>query len=509
MRTPRTSTVLVLAGLAAAPLVALATPASGATCAAPVRYAASSSRIYVAGPASVTLSDIARLCPSAPLRLVDPATRTWQLDADLVLERGAVLRLHGSESGGDVDVLRLASGSSGAVADVVTVTAQYGTLDVRDTEITSWDPVTAAPDTNPAIPAGGTRGRAFVRALSFLEGGTPRESRMDIARSDLGHLGYNGAEAYGVAYKARGCGETTPQVCDVLDVLGSQVNSRFHHNFMGTYTWGALGMRFTGNTYDANVSYGLDPHDDSDELTVTGNSFHDNGNHGFICSKRCNDLVITGNRSSRNGVTPYVGPDDVDPSDNQVHGIMLHRGVTNSVIADNEVSGHPNGAGIAIFDSVGNVVRDNRVSDNRYGLRFSVGTRGTTVTGNTVSGSSQYAVFSYRGTDVPAYTGTSGRPSDITFTGNTFAGSGSDLFKVQDSDRFTFTGGAVRGPMASGPRFERSAGHVYDVSVATPVGTTFTLRGTSQVRTTVTFRGIRPTAVKVSRDAFSTAVFTG
>jgi hypothetical protein len=33
---------------------------------------------------------------------------------------------------------------------------------------------------------------------------------MDIVNSDLGFLGYNAAESYGVSYKARGCGATTP-----------------------------------------------------------------------------------------------------------------------------------------------------------------------------------------------------------------------------------------------------------------------------------------------------------
>lgn len=505
MKASRWSTPLLLAGVMALPFLAVPS-ASAAACAAPIRYAASSNRVYVSA-VSVTLSDIARLCPSAPLQLVDPVSRTWLLSADLILEGGASLVLDGA--GGDVGVLLLRSGSSGTVRDVASITAQHGSITMKDVQVRSYDPVTGGPDTSTAVPSGGVRGRAFIRAISYMDGSTPKESRMDVLRSDVGFLGFNGAESYGVSYKARGCASNAPQICDRLSVRGNQVDSTFHHNFMGTYTWGAKWMEFRGNVYSDNVSYGLDPHDDSDHLLITRNLFTKNGNHGFICSQRCNDLTITDNESRDNGHTPYAGPGDDDPSDNQVHGIMLHRGITDSLIAGNLVTGQITGAGIAVFDSVGNVVRDNVVSGNRYGLRFSVGTRGTLVTGNTVSGSGQYAVFSYKGSDVPVYTGSSGRPADVSLQGNTFDGAGDELFKIQDSDRFVFAGGAVLGKVRSAPRFERGQGHIFDASVAIPAAMPVTLRGTAALPTSVVFQGMRPEQVVLSVDAFSTAMFTG
>ena len=157
---------------------------------------------------------------------------------------------------------------------------------------------------------------------------------------------------------------------------------------------------------------------------------------------------------------------------------MLHRGVTDSVIENNEVRGQTTGGGIVIFDSVGNTIANNTVAGNKYGLRFSVGTRDTQVTGNTVTDSTANAVYSYKGSDAASYTGTSGRPAGIAFKNNTFTGAGAELFKVQDSDKFTFTGGsATPGAPARGPKFERSQGSVYGPTVTTPKGTTFTLRG--------------------------------
>jgi parallel beta-helix repeat protein len=489
--------------LAVAALVVGATPAAAAACSAPVRYSTTSDTIYLtSGTAVDTLTEIKAACASAPLAQVAPGI--WELNADLVLQNGATLNL---DAAGDVKELRLQSLPTGLLTDVAALTAQYGQINMTGVKVTSWTGTGA--DTDPAVPAGGVRGRAFVRALSVMEGATPRPSTMNIVNSDLGFLGFNGAEAYGVAYKARGCGINAKNICDVLDVFGKQTGSTFHDNFMGTYTWGAKDILFDKNTYTHNVDYGLDPHDDSDYLTITGNTFSDNGNHGLICSQRCDHLVIRGNKSLNNGQTPYVGPADDDPSDNQVHGIMLHRGITDTVVENNEVRGQTTGGGIVVFDSVGNTIANNTVSGNKYGLRFSVGTKDTQVTGNKVTASGENAVFAYKGTDAASYTGTSGRPTNITFRDNTFDGAGADLFKVQDADKFTFTGGAVKpGASARGPRFERAQGNVYDRTVATPVGTTFTLRGTAAAPTSVAFQGVPATAVKVNKDTFSAATFS-
>lgn len=496
---------LVVTVAAAAFLVGV-TPAEAATCNAPVRYAASSDTIYV-GPGTVdTLTEIKAACPGAPITQISAGI--WELDADLVLQGGATLTL---DAAADVRELRLESKPSGLQNQVSAITAQYGQIIMSGVTVRSW--TGTGPDTDYSVPSGGVRGRAFIRALSYMDGSTPRVSRMNITNSDLGYLGFNGAESYGVAYKARGCGIDTQAVCDVLDVFGTQTGSTFHDNFMGTYTWGARDMVFDHNTYADNASYGLDPHDDSDYLTITNNTFTQNHNHGLICSQRCDHLVIRFNKSIDNGLTPYVGPGDTDPSDNQVHGIMLHRGVTDTIVENNEVRGQKNGGGIVVFDSVGNTIRNNTITGNKFGLRFSVGARDTVVTGNTVSGSLANAVYTYKGSDAPVYSGTSGRPSGITFTDNTFIGgtTGAELFKVQEADRFTFSGGSVApGALtaARGLKFDQAQGHVFDSSVRTPAGTTFVLRGTSNLRTSLALKGVSPSAVKIDKDSYSTATFT-
>src|SRR4051794_17297414 len=94
--------VLLVAGA----LVALpALPAEAVACTSPVRYATSTNTIYLVTTQSFTLTSIKTACPGAPIELVDPVNKVWELDADLILQNGSSLVLHGAAatSPGDVD----------------------------------------------------------------------------------------------------------------------------------------------------------------------------------------------------------------------------------------------------------------------------------------------------------------------------------------------------------------------------------------------------------------------
>ncbi|CAM5714875.1 right-handed parallel beta-helix repeat-containing protein [Streptomyces aurantiogriseus] len=506
----RVAVYLSVLGVLTGPIVLFGAPAQAVACSGQVRYAGSTNTIYLTS-GTASLSDIHALCPSAPLVETDPGTSTWELSADLVVQNGATLELHGTPVGGDVDALRLRSLSDNVATHVSAITAQYGDIDINTVHITSWDDATGAPDTDPYLPANaaaGSRARSFIRAISYLDAdGTPRESRMDIKDSDIGYLGSHAAESYGVSYKGRGCDSTHLDVCAALNVYGSQTNSRFHHNFMGTYTFNAYAMTFIGNEYDHNVMYGLDPHDDSDYLTIKHNHAHDNGDHGIICSQRCDHLEIAYNEVDHNGIPPYVPPGDDDPSDNQVHGIMIHRGVTDSVIENNHVHDQPNGAGIAVFDSSGDTIRNNIVTGAEYGLRYSVGSRDVTTTGNTVTNSSQYAVFTYQGSDIPAYTNSSGRPSDLVFTGNTFDTTSSNAVKLNQTDGTVFSGNAFSGTFSSGVLTQWSTGTVFSGNTV-PTSLTYSVKGDPATPGSIVFEDIKQ-STKVAVDSVGSASFTG
>ena len=266
---------------AAAVLLLLLSPARAAT----FRFATTSNRIYVEGGGSATLSNIKAAMPNAPLDLVDPANGVWLLRANLVIADGSVIVLHGTAIGGDVNEFRLQSNNSSVSNSFVSVMADYGSIDIASTRILSWDLAANGPDTEFQ-----TFGRAFVRVRSRLavDGVTPQESRMDILDSDISYLGYDFAESYGLTWKVSGAHpDTTKRIFDYVNVYGDILNSRIHHSFWGTYTYGAFGSRWLNNEVDNNAGYGFDPHDDSDYMVIEGNNVHHNGligrgHHGII-----------------------------------------------------------------------------------------------------------------------------------------------------------------------------------------------------------------------------------
>ena len=101
---------------AAALTVVAASPAAAAACSGAVRFSASSNRLYVES-GTQTPSSILQLCPGVPLVQVDPANKVWQLNADLQVENGATLALHGVPVGGDVNELRLKSAATNLPTD--------------------------------------------------------------------------------------------------------------------------------------------------------------------------------------------------------------------------------------------------------------------------------------------------------------------------------------------------------------------------------------------------------
>src|SRR5207247_11261080 len=110
-----------------------------------IRWAQSSNRIHVSGSGSATLSSIKAAQDQAPLEQV--ANGVWHLRANLIVEAGAQVVLHGRKVGGEVDQLRLQSNNSGAANSFVFISADWGSISIRDTSIFSWDDAVGGPDT--------------------------------------------------------------------------------------------------------------------------------------------------------------------------------------------------------------------------------------------------------------------------------------------------------------------------------------------------------------------------
>ena len=402
-----------------------------------------------------TLSDLPAAGIGADmLELVDPANKIWFLKIKLKVEEGATLRVIGGAAG-DASWLRLRSDS----ASGIWLRAENGNLLFQDTKVTSWDAARAAPDTDLAVAPNGTGGRSYIATRSVLTKGRPTaaptacdvgggaqdayEGRMSVVNSEIAYLGYDAAESYGIAWKvaykvnAADPSDAPPpgrQLYALADVFGDVSGSTFHHNYFGSYTFGAYCMGWVGNTFANNIGYGLDPHDDSDFLTISGNIFRDNGNHGLICSVECDHLVITNNQSYGNQ-----------------HGIMIHRNSNNALIEGN-TSRDNREAGIAIFDSHNAIVRNNIVTNNaEAAIRLSVGSSRNLIENNTLTGlaangiGTGYVLSTYKGNDPP--TAGDGLPKDNTFRGNRLIAYKSPMLHIDATTGSIFDNNSILGPV--------------------------------------------------------------
>ena len=368
--------------------------------------------LIVVQTGGATPSSIKAALPQAPLTLVDGARKIWLLGAHLLVTSGGSLKLYGSAAGGDVDELRLKSDNTPASGAFVSITADYGYLDIRATRITSWDTAAQGPDTEYAV-----YGRAFIRARSRLRSMmlVPLQSRMDIADSEIQYLGYAANESYGLVWKVVA---PEPYVFDQVRVYGSLLNSRIHDNYMGAYASGLKDGVWRGNEVYHNVQYGLAPHNRSDDLAIVGNDIHHNGNHGITVRQGCARAVIRNNRVW----------------DNAESGVSLHRGSNDALVTNNRIFANGD-SGILVYDSARALIRDNVVRDNRRaGVQLVMGTRDTRLTRNEIGDNGVFGVFVGRGKGRPVPP-SDGQPRGNVVAENVLYGSGLEDLRLGDGDR--------------------------------------------------------------------------
>lgn len=448
-------------------------------------------RIYITGTGQndvQSLSDVKTAVPKAPLEQIAPGV--WHLRAELVVEKGAKLVLHGTKIGGDVNQLRLQSNNRGdPLHDIVFIRADYGSIDIRSTSITSWDDDANGPDLEQA-----TFNRAYIHVRSSLDTNdwhTIYESRMDIQDTDIGYLGSHDAEAYGLVWKV-----STPKVpapygaltnlYNFVNVYGNILRCRIHHNYFGMYSFGAYGMQMLDNEMDHNIGYGFDPHDDSDYLVIARNNVHHNGTHGIIASQRCNNAIVRDNISWNNGH----------------NGIMLHRYCDDSIIEGNRCFNNGD-SGIALFDNYRTIVRNNTCLGNfNAGIRLSVGPADNLIENNEFAEGRNFGLYLYKGVDAP-FPGDNGHPKRNTFSNNyVHDNAGSGIFSTSADDN-SYVGNIFEANSATMWFINGQRNHLESNSI--PRQTTVRLQGTPSVLTSVFVKN-QP-ALSIQVDAYSTITF--
>ena len=322
-----------------------------------IYYDGPSDQIIVSGRGmSLTLADITSSVGEDYLEEVEPGV--WYLKSSLYLRSGLTLTLDKEQ----VRWLRLASTEKKQAR----IFAYNSDILVNGVKITSWD------DSKKDYDKNYKDGRSYI----LVKDG----SRLDLKDSEFAYLGYprptnSPYSTYGVSWRM----STKNLGTGVL--TGEIINSKFHENYFGAYTYGAVGMTWRGNEFYNNVVYGLDPHDDSNGFLVENNKFYNNGKHGLIFSKRCIENTIRNNISYGN----------------KYHGIMLHEKSNNNVIENNTI--YDNHDGIALAHSSNNIIRNNSVYQNKRGVRVDQGSLNNLIEYNTISDNSQYGVYVYGKSD--------------------------------------------------------------------------------------------------------------
>lgn len=345
---PTPVTLAALAGRSS-PCDAPVADAPGATAppaalpAGSAHYDDASNTILVRKGAEATLASLqAALGQNAALQELAPGE--WLLAANLRVEAGASLRIAAPE----VRRLKLGSDDGG----FVWIKALGGQLTFADTCVSSWDAKRNTYDTNYQD------GRSFVLARDG--------ARLDVERSDIRYLGYDGPEAYGLAWRVRG---TTGQIVD----------SYVSYNFYGVYSYQVDDLVIRGNETHHNVMYGIDPHTGSMRLVIERNVSHDNGKHGIILAEDCSDAVVRDNVAYNN----------------LHHGIVIYQRSNNALVEGNTAYGN-GGHGINVNESAGAVVRGNHVYDNaEAGIGVGQGASAAQLIGNQVQGNRRDGITLY------------------------------------------------------------------------------------------------------------------
>jgi len=285
----------------------------------------------------------------------------WILRKDLLIGKDVTLVLDGSE----VSWLKLLSEHNN-----ITVIRSYGgRILIENTKITSWDENKQYYDLNV------NDGRSLVLAKY--------DGRMDVINSELAYLGYG---YYGIYEQGQPYGGSYGLSWKIPNnsfrrylITGNVINNKIHHNYFGLYTYGATGMIIFGNKIYDNIEYGIDPHDDSNNLIIENNKSYNNGNHGIITSKRCFNNILRNNISYNN----------------KLHGIMLDRQSNNNLVENNITYGNVDG--VAIYDSHDNLIRNNKIKNNKKsGIRANVSSSGNYIERNKII-DNENGIFLYNG----------------------------------------------------------------------------------------------------------------
>ena len=263
--------------------------------------------------------------------------KNWFLNANISIAKGATLFINSS----DTDWLKINS-TTGTAYSIVT----KGNLLIDNTKISSWN------FTNKSD----TLLNSKTEPRSYLVVPWDSSGQMNITNSNLSYLGYDGGkDTGGISYYA-GDGSVIS-------------NNHFSFNYVGFDISGDVSdIIFVNNTINNSYRDGLVADINSTNLEISNNAIYNNTNDGVVCRELCKNILV-----KNNSVYNNTG-----------NGILLNQSAVNSEIKNNAV--YYNGrSGITLFNSSRNVITNNTIDGNFFGIILTQSSRDNAIQQNTIN----------------------------------------------------------------------------------------------------------------------------
>jgi mannuronan 5-epimerase len=276
--------------------------------------------------------------------------KNWFLNANISIAKGATLFINST----DTDWLKINS-TAGTAYSIVT----KGNLLIDNTKISSWN----FTDKSDALLNSKTEPRSYLVVPWDSTG------QMNITNSNLSYLGYDGdgndTGRGGISY---------------FGGDGSLIsNNHFSFDYRGIYISGNVSdILFVNNIIDNSYEDGFVADINSTNLQISNNAIYNNTNHGIVCSALCKNILVNDN-------SVY---------NNTENGIFLNQSTVNSQIKNNAV--YFNGrSGITLFNSSRNVITNNTIDGNFFGIILSQGSHDNSIYQNIIKNTRLNGIFIY------------------------------------------------------------------------------------------------------------------
>ncbi|GAB5080157.1 right-handed parallel beta-helix repeat-containing protein [Arthrobacter sp. AD-310] len=367
-----------------------------------VRAGSSYTLVLPARPEAYTVADLLALAPNAFRQQPDGA---YLLSESVAVLAGATLSLASPDPARKLD-LRLESGAQ----TFISLVALGGSLTLEGTEtarvsVSSWDSTKGGPDKNTVD------GRAYVRVI----GGHASFSFSDVSNlgfwsGNTGGLSLTGTDAVGTfsdepptpgeTQAASGGAQLLPEAelatltqesaQDYSVVTAGIDNLRISNNAFGLFVTNARDIVIRDTVISGSLVDGLVLHRFVSDASITATVSSDNAVDGFSVGRSTAGVSferIQARNNGRNGISmdgrPLAdGPNAVGTAVDSYGGNQ----VTAGAFEDNTRYG------IEVLGGTSVAVSDNRVAGNEMGIVAADGTKGVTITGNTLLDNARQSV---------------------------------------------------------------------------------------------------------------------